>query len=158
MTLTQRLSEISNYQIRLWQVVVAVMVILVGANYLERMVETRPRVEVKDLIREVKAELVAADEAAIKGREAALFKLRDFEMEIQFVVRRSGDFRAEVVGVGGGAGASSESVQKLKLHWDAVPPRTDVVPAAKDGIQKSPTCTIGPEAEGESAKGDACEK
>lgn len=35
MTLTQRLSEISNYQIRLWQVIVAVMGIVdaVDANY-----------------------------------------------------------------------------------------------------------------------------
>ena len=157
MTLTQRLGEISNYPIKLWQVIVAVMVILVGANYLERLVETRPRVEVKDLIREVKAELVAADKAALNGGEAALFQLRDFEMEIQFVVRRSGDFRAEVVGVGGGAGASSESVQKLKLHWDAVPPQSVVTPPADREIQKTPTRTIGPECE-EPAKGDGCEK
>jgi hypothetical protein len=145
MTITQRLSRFLNHRFKLWHVAVAMIGLLVGANFLERFVETRPRVEVKDLIREVKAELVAADQEMLKKGEAALFQLKDFEMEIQFVVRRSGDLHAEVVGVGGGAGASSESVQKLKLHWDALPPKAGSVPATQDAAEKKPDIVIGPE-------------
>jgi len=145
MTITQRLSDFLNYRFKLWHSAVAVLAVLLIANYFERLVETRPRVEVKDLIREVKTELVAADREMLKNGEAALFQLRDFEMEIQFVVRRSGDLHAEVVGVGGGAGASSESVQKLKLHWDVVPSKTVTVPPAQSPIIKKPDTVIGPD-------------
>ncbi len=144
MTIMQRLSRILNCRVKLWHGAVAVFVVLVVANFFERLVETRPRVEVKDLIREVKAELVAADQEMLKNGEAALFQLKEFEMEIQFVVRRSGDLRAEVVGVGGGAGASSESIQKLKLHWDVVPPTPGSVPPSENPVEKNADTVIGP--------------
>jgi len=144
MSIRQRLNQTLNYRLKLWHCAFAVLVLFLISNFFERFVETRPRVEVKDLIREVKTELVAADKEMIKNGEAALFQLRDFEMEIQFVVRRSGDLRAEVVGVGGGAGASSESVQKLKLHWDVVPPRAGSVPPSEVPVEKKADIVIGP--------------
>lgn len=148
--IVERLRRLLNRPIKLWQCLVAVLAILLAVNFLQRLTETQ-HLEVKDLIRKVKDELVAADLEAIHKREAPLFVLKDFEMEIQFVVRRSGDLKAEVVGVGGAAGVGSESVQKLKLHWDIAPPRNGSVPPTESS-SKAADVTIGPEEADEGSK------
>jgi hypothetical protein len=83
---------------------------------------------IKDLIRKVKAELVDADHERIANNEDALFKLKDFEMEISYVVSKrytaKGKFEYSLVTVEGEKETGTERVQKLHLHWDAVPEKS----------------------------------
>src|SRR5262245_31478110 len=71
--------------------------------------------DVRCLIESVKAELVAAEKAQRQRNEAALFELKTFDMEINYLVRNSGGLKAEVVGVGTNLDSGSERVQKLHL-------------------------------------------
>jgi hypothetical protein len=92
--------------------------------------------EIESLIRNVKSELIKADSERIAKNEGALFKLRDFEMEISFTVRkvnRAGTkFDYKFVTVEGGTETGNEKVQKLILHWDAVPEYADTVFSPND--------------------------
>ena len=85
--------------------------------------------EIASLIRNVKSELVKADQYRIANNEMALFKLRDFSMEISFTVRKVNKGGAKIdykfVTVEGGTETGNEKVQKLFLRWDAVEPRRD---------------------------------
>jgi hypothetical protein len=86
------------------------------------------RLDVRCLVEAVKEELAAAEDAQRGANKAALFQLKDFEMEINYVVRNSGGISAEVVGVGTNLDAGSERVQKLLLRWDAIPNREENIP------------------------------
>lgn len=77
--------------------------------------------EVSALIRKVKEELQTAEHERLKKNELALFELQDFEMEIHFVVRNTGEVSAEVIGIGSKADVGTEHVQKLTLRWKAIP-------------------------------------
>lgn len=87
--------------------------------------------EISNLIRKVKKELVKADTQRINNNEVALFALKDFRMEINFTVRSVNKAGAGVdykfVTVEGGAETSNEKVQKLMLHWDAIPSKADTL-------------------------------
>lgn len=89
--------------------------------------------EISSLIRNVKYELIKADQERISKNEHALFKLNDFAMEITFTVRKVNKTGAKVdykfVSVEGGTESGNEKVQKLILHWDAIEPRKDSLPA-----------------------------
>lgn len=83
--------------------------------------------DIKNLIRKVKQELGEAEAEAIANNELPLFKLEEFEMEINYVIRASGGLKAEVVSVGGSSEVGTEKVQKLRLRWSAVPPQSHTV-------------------------------
>jgi hypothetical protein len=86
---------------------------------------------VYDLIRGVKNELAKADSARVFNNEAPLFKLKDLEMEISFVVREqktiSGETKFELITVEATNESENLNTQKLKLHWDAIPEKVDTV-------------------------------
>lgn len=89
--------------------------------------------EISTMIRSVKSELIRADSLRIANNEGALFKLRDFSMEISFTVREiyKGGAKVEYkfVTVEGGTETGNETVQKLILHWDAIEsPRDTIFP------------------------------
>ena len=90
--------------------------------------------EIKNLIRKVKQELGEAEAEAIRNNELPLFKLEEFEMEINYVIRASGGLKAEVVSVGGSSEVGTEKVQKLRLRWSAVAPEQRIIkPGAVTG-------------------------
>ncbi len=82
---------------------------------------------VKELIEEVKSELVKSEQSRMAANQASLFELKDFDLEIKFVVNErrteSGKIEYQVVTVGGETTFSSERVQTIKLHMTAVPPK-----------------------------------
>ncbi len=84
--------------------------------------------QIEQVVREVKRQLEAAGKDRLVNNEATLFKLKDFEMEISFLVRhseRSGtEGKFEPIAVDNDLQLDSERTQRLKLHWDAA---TDVV-------------------------------
>ena len=82
---------------------------------------------VQDLIEKVKSELIKTEQKRIDAEQAPLFELKDFELEVSFVVKtsnkESGKAEFEVVTVGGETEFSSEKIQKIKLHMTAVQPQ-----------------------------------
>jgi hypothetical protein len=108
--------------------------------------------EIKDLITRVREELAAAETDMLKRHDLALFKLKDFEMEINYVIRAGSVVKTEVVGVGTDLSVDRERVQKLTLRWAVCPERihgtvpaskTDSVPAELARGPKQPI-VIGP--------------
>jgi Trypsin-co-occurring domain 2 len=105
---------------------------------------------VKELIENVKAELIEAEQNRIKSNKAALFETKDFDLEINFVVntRRKGTGKLEiqVVTIGGETEISSEKIQKIKLHMTAIPPSAGRQPAAGSPLsQQEDTITYDPQ-------------
>ncbi|MEI7897697.1 MAG: trypco2 family protein [bacterium] len=88
--------------------------------------------EISTLVRNVKHELFVADSLRIVKKEAALFRLKDFQMEICFTVRQvtkeGVGANYKFVTIEGGSETGNEKVQKLILHWDAMEPQPIKVP------------------------------
>lgn len=97
---------------------------------------------IKELINQVKVELIAAEREMRERKEASLFDLKELEMEIHFVVRSGAEAKVEVVGIGGGFEATDEKTQKLRLTWVATPPITAVV--KKGGVSGPPSIFMTP--------------
>jgi hypothetical protein len=78
---------------------------------------------ITDLVREVKKELTQLEDSMVHRNENEMFRLKDMEMEISFVVRQTTSGKMggsyEVVTVEGSRENSNEKVQKLVLHWNA---------------------------------------
>jgi hypothetical protein len=78
------------------------------------------------LIRKVKQELAAAEQESVTNREAALFELKQFDLELSFVMRArslgSGKVEYVPVVVTNELELGSERVQRITLHMNAVPP------------------------------------
>jgi hypothetical protein len=76
------------------------------------------------LITQVKHDLEVVDEERIRENKAALFRVETFNLEVNFVVRRTDSAEAqmkyEVVTIGGKSDVSAEKVQKIILHFKAV--------------------------------------
>ncbi|MGH9494374.1 MAG: trypco2 family protein, partial [Candidatus Sulfotelmatobacter sp.] len=77
------------------------------------------------LAEKVRSEMENIETWRQSNGKAALFELKDFELEISFVVKRSnkvkGDLEAEVVTVGGESEHSKEATQKVVLHMGVIP-------------------------------------
>ena len=90
--------------------------IAAGVMYFTRHAPTqlsrseRP-LEVRELIEAVSDQLAVVDASKREKNLLPLFELRDFEMEINYVVRNSGGAKAEVVGIGMNLDTVSERVQ-----------------------------------------------
>lgn len=100
--------------------------------------------EVKELIEAVSQQLAEVDASRRNKKMLPLFALRDFEMEINYVVRNAGGAKAEVVGIGTNLDTVSERVQKLRLRWDAVPAQKSEIPPSIDmsAIEQSTPTTV----------------
>lgn len=125
-----------------------VAVALIGGFVLGRrppaLLSEQP-LDVRCLIEAVTVELAAAEAAQRRQNRMALFQLKDFEMEINYVARNSGTLKAEVVGVGTNLDGGSERVQKLLLRWDAIPNREESVPPlALEALQAKPIAMAAP--------------
>jgi hypothetical protein len=78
---------------------------------------------VAELVRKIKGELVAVDQEQTSGNQLALFRLKDFELEISFVVHHTssskGTVQFEFLTVDNDIQVGAEKVQKLTLRWEA---------------------------------------
>jgi len=99
------------------------------------------------LIEDVKSELITSDENRRSQGLPALFQVRSFDLEINFVVkaRRKGQVGIdyEVVAVGGESEVSSEKVQKIVLHMDAASPEKHTAKAQPSVEGQDQPTTIG---------------
>jgi hypothetical protein len=80
---------------------------------------------IEQLITGVKEELIKTEEARRLKADAPLFELKDFDLEISFVVRASSSHKGrasyQVLTVDSDVQTGSERVQRLRLHMTAVP-------------------------------------
>lgn len=80
------------------------------------------------LAEKVRSELEKLETWRQSNGKAALFELKDFELEVSFVVKKSrkvkGELEAEVITVGGEAEHSKEATQKVVLHMGVIPAET----------------------------------
>jgi hypothetical protein len=111
--------------------IIVLLVLLIYSYRKQNLAEkdTSARLGVKELIEKVKSELVATEKKRIESNEAPLFLLKDFELEINFVVKegttQKGDVDFKVVTVGGTSDYTTEQTQKIKLVMTAVPPQPE---------------------------------
>jgi hypothetical protein len=96
------------------------------------------RLGVTEFIRQVKSELNRAEDERIKNQEEAGFRLKDFDLEISFVVKvssaQNGKVEYQLVTVDNQLRSDSERIQKLTLHMVTVEP--SVAPSDENGGQK----------------------
>ncbi len=101
---------------------------------------------IRELIRTVKLELQETEEQGRTNKEAALFQLKDFDLEINFIVHSHSKGKAGVdyhfVAVGAETEVGLEEIQKIKLHMIAIPPRREVVPQTSSRVSGQPSTPI----------------
>ena len=83
--------------------------------------EERP-INIADVIQLVRCQLIESERRLQDAGLPALFRTKQFELELSFLVRRSarggGSLQLWVVNVEGGADYAKEEVQKIKLVFD----------------------------------------
>ena len=82
--------------------------------------------QLKSLVEEVKAELEQADHDRQSQGEAPLFLLKDFDLELTFVVHNhagaKGEFKPALVAVDADVALDTDRAQKVTIHMVAAPP------------------------------------
>ena len=77
-----------------------------------------------------------ADENRISKNEAALFEVKTFDLEINFVAKttekESGEIKTELIAISGGNENTVERLQKITLHLETVPPKNLEIPPDSD--------------------------
>ena len=81
---------------------------------------------IKELIGQVKGELIEADKESMAKGQVPLFLLRGFDLELNFIVKGSGKAEVganlELLSVGAESTVESQKVQKITLHMSALEP------------------------------------
>jgi len=100
--------------------------------------------EIKDLIRQVKKELYETEVEMRQQREEAMFKVKTFDLELNFMVHANTKTGAELKVVSGETDTSLEKTQKITLHFEAIehPEKTET--AAPSPSVGKPDMVIGP--------------
>ena len=80
------------------------------------------RLGIQDLIRDVREELAASEQARTDGGQAAMFRVEEFDLEISFIVRadvkQGAQASYQVLTVDSETRTARENVQKLILRPD----------------------------------------
>ena len=89
-------------------------------------------IEIKSVVTEVKRQLQEIDAERQNLGELALFELKEFELEIAFVAKKSIESSSEgtikLISINSGVSKNRESTQRLKLKWSALQGELKVVP------------------------------
>src|SRR5258708_15458407 len=109
---------------------VALLLAFVGIKQLmakksASQIEAGTSSDIESIIRHVKGELRKSDSIRMANKEAELFHVKTFDLEINFIVRKTNSMDAkvqyEVVTLGSNQEFSNEHVQKISLHFEAAP-------------------------------------
>jgi hypothetical protein len=99
--------------------------------------------DIHDIIEKVRSELKQADEDRIRRNDAALFEVKSFDLEINFIAKttekQEGGVKTELIAISGGSESSLERLQKITLHLETVPPINMDIPPSSDA--EKPTST-----------------
>ena len=128
-------------------VAIVIILILIGTSIYRHLKERSNEVivpqtlGVKGLVERVKEELISVEKGRLQTAQSALFELKDFDLEIKFVVNekttQSGKIEYEVVTIGRETSVSTENVQTIKLHMTAIPPEEGEAAPSVIPIQKN---------------------
>lgn len=92
---------------------------------------------IEKLIKDVKTDL----RNATAGDDSALFEVKEFDLEISFVVRtdlsQSGAVNYQLVTADTESSIARENVQKLTLRMSAIPPKAGSAPASSSPLSPS---------------------
>jgi hypothetical protein len=97
--------------------------------------------ELKTLIRQVKAELQEADLEALNNNEEPLFELQEFDLDLNFVAKGTTGGKVELSAVGSSVEVSRERLQHIHLRWKANP-EARAVATQQASISAAPTDII----------------
>jgi hypothetical protein len=97
--------------------------------------------QLKTLIRQVKNELQEAGKEAVNKNEAALFELKDFDLDVNIVAKGTSNVNAQIVTVGTNVEIARERLQHVHLHW-VVDAKSRPVDARRGAITESPDVVI----------------
>ena len=112
----------------LWPPLASVATLLLLVPLMDRQLDNRLHaaqksdadgLELKSLVRQVKQQLQEADCEATANNEAALFELKDFELDLNFVAKGISGQKAEILAVGSNTEISRERLQHIHLRWTA---------------------------------------
>lgn len=157
--LVERISAISRELLRKklsMKFVLLIAFLLLAPNIATLLRPTIPRLPsarendeglgIRELIRTVKLELQETEQQGRANKEAALFELKDFDLEISFIVHSHSKGTAGVeyhfVAVGAETQVGLEKVQKIKLHMTAIPPKREVVAQTSSRVSSQPSTPI----------------
>lgn len=103
------------------------VIFLVAHPWLRRTSNDSALVEgprIRDLVRQVKQELSEADSIAQARHELALFELKEFDLDISFVVQSKqtagGKAGYELLAVESNSEIATARTQRIHLHWTTV--------------------------------------
>jgi len=128
------LKRIRSIMSRQWKAVISTAVLLLFL-FIALSIWNRPPpmptldegLGISDLIARVRQELAESEKRRINEEKAALFNVKSFDLEIGFVVRaqrtEKGGVEYRFVAVEGESTLSSERIQRVMLHMQAVEPR-----------------------------------
>lgn len=104
-------------------------------------------IDIKDLIVGVKTALGNVERERIVRKEGPLFEVKDFDLELNFVVKRAntatGEIEAKVVTLGSESQYSQESIQKVRLHLTTLPTKQETGSPSANGIPHKEETVIG---------------
>lgn len=118
----------SNY----WYFGIAVLVIifLLGYPFLsnwfykQTVVDSEKKLEITELIRDVKKQIVEASILAEGNKETPFFRLKDVELEINYTIKNSGTSGGKtefyVISADNSSQTDLEKAQKITLHLDVI--------------------------------------
>jgi hypothetical protein len=124
-------------QIRLTTCILLIVACVVFALLIDHYViepkhEAATSLGIDALAEKVRSELENLESWRQSNGKAALFELKDFDLEVSFVVKQSnkakGELTAEVITVGGEAEHSKEATQKVVLHMGVIPAAAVQIP------------------------------
>jgi hypothetical protein len=98
------------------------------------LADTKPTDDlgINDLIDRVSVALSEREKKRIDENRDALFEVKKFDLEINFVVKKAdthrGGLELKVVTAGAEAQYSSETIQKIMLHMETIKPEKKVIP------------------------------
>jgi hypothetical protein len=104
--------------------------------------ENNQKLGVTELIQQVKKELVEMEEKRVQTKEAPLFVVKEFELEVNFVVKENynqkGDFDFKVVTVGNETDLGTEKTQKITLRMTTILPEQQTSQATDEPTTEFP--------------------
>ncbi len=105
-------------------------------------------IRIADLAQRVRAELEFMEADRLASGKDAVFQLKDFDLEISFVVKASqkskGELSTEVVTVGAESEASREKTHKVTLHMIPIPTQRFNTPATAEPINAPQVIKLPP--------------
>ena len=96
---------------------------------------------IQTLVSQLRHELEQMEEDRLTHERGALFKVKDFDLELSFVIRKSqkdsAEIHPEVVTVGSEREFGRENTNKITLHMELVPPELVIIRPSEKPITGS---------------------